>query len=141
MTTVNTTLNRVKIGAVILEFVDALTLDTDLDIQIGVDEVYLGDQFMGGAQFGLVADDDKFHIQPMKVSMPSGDIDVEYSVERVDDGYDASLSVYIERLQYADWTRFLDPNTPPNLRGHLYLDTKITASAPSVLQLTSAAKR
>ncbi len=125
---------------VIREFVDAQTLNRQLDVQIGVDEVYAGDYFMGGAQIGLLADGDNFVLRPFTVSLPSGDIDVEYVVERVADGFESHLDMYVERLQYGDVIQLFDPDAPESMRGLLYLDTALTSSAPSVPELVNALK-
>ena len=87
---------------VVQEYIEAQTLENSFDIQIGIDALFAGDQHMGGAQLGVLADKNNFRLQPFKVTLPSGDIDLEYVVERTTDGVDARLNIYIERLQYGD---------------------------------------
>jgi hypothetical protein len=122
---------------VVREYVEALTLENSFDIQIGIDALFAGDQYMGGAQVGVLADKNTFRLQPIKVTLPSGDIHAEYVVERTTDGVDALLNIYIERLQYGDLVRLLDPDAQQNVRGFLYLDTSVTSSAPTTAQLSN----
>jgi hypothetical protein len=72
------------------------------------------------------------------VNLPSGYIDAEYVVERTADSVDALLNMYIERLQYSELVRFLDPDAKENMRGFLYLDTSLTSSAPTTAQLSKS---
>ncbi len=122
---------------VVREYIEALTLENSFDIQIGIDALFAGDQYMGGAQLGVLADKNNFRLQPIKVTLPSGDIHAEYVVERTTDGVDALLNIYIERLQYGDLVRLLDPDAQQNVRGFLYLDTSVTSSAPTTAQLSN----
>jgi len=125
------------LGDVVREYIEALTHENSFDIQIGIDALFAGDRYLGGAQFGILADKDNFRLQPIKVTLPSGDIDAEYVVERTADGVDALLNIYIERLQYGDLVRLLDPDAQQNVRGFLYLDTSLTSSAPTTAQLSN----
>jgi hypothetical protein len=122
------------------EYVDAQKLDRRIDVQIEVDEVFAGDDFMGGAQIGLKADNDNFRLQPFTVTLPSGDIDVEYIEEEADEGYKSRLNMYVERLQYGDLAQLYDPDAPKNMRGLVYLDTALTSTADSIAELRSALK-
>ncbi len=100
--------------------------------------MFAGHQYMGGAHLGVLADKDNFRLQPIKVTLPGGDIDAEYVVERTPDGVGALLNIYIERLQYGDLVRLLDPGAQQNVRGLLYLDTSLSSSAPTTAQLSNA---
>jgi uncharacterized protein involved in outer membrane biogenesis len=126
------------LGDVVREYIDALTHENSFDFQIGIDALFAGTQYMGGAQLGVLADENNFRLQPIKVTLPSGDIDAEYVVERTADGVGALLNIYIERLQYGDLVRLLDPDAQQNVRGFLYLDTSLTSSAPTTAQLSNA---
>jgi len=128
------------LGDVVREYIEALTLQNSFDFQIGIDALFAGNQYMGGAQLGVLADKDNFRLQPIKVTLPGGDIDAEYVVERTPDGVDALLNIYIERLQYGDLVRLLDPDAQQNVRGFLYLDTSLTSSAPTTAQLPNAVR-
>ena len=120
---------------VVREYIEAQALEYSFNVRIGIDELFAGDQYMGGAQIGVLADKNNFRLQPIKVNLPSGYIDAEYVVERTADSVDALLNVYIERLQYSELVRFLDPDAKENMRGFLYLDTSLTSSAPTTAQL------
>jgi hypothetical protein len=120
------------------EYVDAQETDRRFDVQIEVDQVYAGDDFMGGAKMGLKADNENFSLRPFIVTLPSGDINVEYSEEAVDDGYESHLNMYIERLQYGDLVQLYDPDAPENMRGLVYLNTALTSTAPSTSELRGA---
>jgi uncharacterized protein involved in outer membrane biogenesis len=122
---------------VVREYVEALTLENSFDIQIGIDALFAGDQYMGGAQVGVLADKNTFRLQPIKVTLPSGDIHAEYVVERTTDGVDALLNIYIKRLEYGDLLRLLDPDVEQEARGYIYLDTSLTSSAPTTDRLAS----
>jgi uncharacterized protein involved in outer membrane biogenesis len=126
------------LGDVVREYIEALTHENSFDFQIGIDALFAGTQYMGGAQLGVLADENNFRLQPIKVTLPSGDIDAEYVVERTADGVDSLLHIYIERLQYGDLVRLLDPDAQQNVRGFLYLDTSLTSSAPTTAQLSNA---
>jgi uncharacterized protein involved in outer membrane biogenesis len=123
---------------VIRDYIDAQTQGRQFDVQIEVDKVYAGDYFMGGAQIGLFIDSEDVRLQPFTVSLPSGDINVEYIVEQVIDGYEARLHMDIEHLQYGDLVQLYVADAPKKMRGLVYLDTELTASAPSVSQLGGA---
>jgi uncharacterized protein involved in outer membrane biogenesis len=123
---------------VIRDYIDAQTQGRQFDVQIEVDKVYAGDYFMGGAQIGLFIDSEEVRLQPFTVSLPSGDINVEYIVEQVIDGYEARLRMDIEHLQYGDLVQLYVADAPKKMRGLVYLDTELTASAPSVSQLGGA---
>ncbi len=127
--------------ASVREYIEALTLENSFDFQIGIDALFAGNQYMGGAQLGILADKDNFRLQPIKVTLPGGDIDAEYVVERTADGVGALLNIYIERLQYGDLVRLLDPDAQQNVRGFLYLDTSLTSSAPTTATVQCRAGR
>jgi uncharacterized protein involved in outer membrane biogenesis len=126
------------LGDVIQEYIEAMTHENSFDIQIEIDALFAGHEYLGGAQLGVLADKDNFRLQPLKVTLPSGDIDAEYVVKRTADGVDALLNMYIERLQYGDLVRLLDPDAQQNVRGFLYLDTSLTSTAPTTEQLSNA---
>jgi uncharacterized protein involved in outer membrane biogenesis len=123
---------------VVREYIESLTLENSFDVRIEIDELFAGDQSMGSAQLGVLADQNNFRLQPIKVTLPGGDIDAEYVVGRTTDGVDAFLNVYIERLQYGDLLRLLDPDAQQNVQGFLYLDTSLTSNTPTTDRLASA---
>jgi len=126
------------LGDVVREYIEALTLEKSFNVRIGIDALFAGDQYMGGAQIHVLADKNNFRLQPIKVTLPTGDIDAEYVVTRTTDGVDALLNIYIERLQYGDLLRLLDPDVEQEARGYIYLDTSLTSSTPTTDRLASA---
>jgi hypothetical protein len=120
------------------EYIEALTLENSFNVRIGIDALFAGNQYLGGAQLGLLADKNNFRLQPIKVTLPGGDIDAEYVVERTADGVDALLNIYIERLQYGDLVRLLDSDVGQEAGGYIYLDTSLTSSTPTTDRLASA---
>ncbi|TDJ74629.1 MAG: hypothetical protein E2O38_01115 [Proteobacteria bacterium] len=125
------------LGDVVREYIEALTLENSFNVRIGIDELFAGDHYMGGAQIHVLADKNNFRIKPMKVTLPGGDIDAEYVVQRTTDGVDALLNIYIERLEYGDLLRLLDPDVGQEVGGYIYLDTSLTSRAPTTAQLSN----
>ena len=123
---------------VVQDYIEALTIDNSFDIRIGIDALFAGDEYLGGAQLGMLADENNFRLQPFRVSLPSGDIDTEYVLEKTADGVDAFLNMNIERLQYGELVRLLDPDFQQNVGGFLYLNSSLTSSATTTKQLSSA---
>ncbi len=123
---------------VVQEYIEALTLENSFDIRVGIDALFAGDEYLGGAQLGMLADENIFRLQPFKVTLPSGDIYAEYLLEKTADGVDALLNINIERLQYGELVRLLDPDLQQNVRGFLYLNSSLTSSATTTEQLSNA---
>ncbi len=129
--------NRVLVD-IFQDFVDELTLEHNFDIQIGVDALDAGTQHMGAVEFGVLADENNFRLEPFKMNLPGGDINAEYVVETTADGVDMRLNIYVERLDYGDLLRLIDPNARQDAGGYIYVDTSLTSSASTTDRLASA---
>jgi uncharacterized protein involved in outer membrane biogenesis len=123
---------------VVHEYIEALTLENSFDVRIGIDALYAGNEYLGGAQLGVLADTNNFRLQPIKVTVPSGDIDAEYVVARTASGVETVLNIYVERLEYGDLLRLLDPGVDQEARGYIYLDTSLTSKTPTTRKPASA---
>jgi len=93
---------------------------------------------MGTVEFGMLADENNFKLRPIKMTLPGGDINAEYVVEKTADGVDMRLNIYVERLDYGDLLRLIDPNVRQDAGGYLYVDTSLTSSASTTARLASA---
>ena len=97
----------------------------DLNLSIIVDDLRSGADRLGDAELGLLVDDDEFVLRPVKIRLPGGDVDAEYTRRIADGRFNGSLKVHVEALRYGGLLRLVDHES--QARGVLYLDTELSA--------------
>jgi hypothetical protein len=98
----------------------------DLELSVVIDELRAGSDILGGAEMGLHVDEDDFSLKPLRIRLPGGDVNAEYSWKISDDRIDADLRIHAEALRYGGLLRLADPDS--QARGVIYLDTEISAN-------------
>jgi len=120
----------------LFETVTALTEDYDIDVKLAIDELYGGTNYLGAAEFRFLADEDELRISPLQISLPGGDVNIEYSLRDVSGRADMELQLHIDRLEYTGLPRLLNPELEAS--GLVYLDVSLGATAPDRAGLSGA---
>jgi len=117
-----------EILTLIDRYIDGFTGQNIFNIRIAVDELRSSGELLGNAQLELRADGNDFQLDPVKISLPGGNVDASYGGNRINGGYEYTLDMNIERLEYGGLSRFFDPDS--TARGELFLDTSLVSRSP-----------
>jgi len=107
------------------DYIAEFRKSNDLNLSIIVDDLRSGADRLGDAELGLLVDDDEFVLRPVKIRLPGGDVDAEYTRRIADGRFNGSLKVHVEALRYGGLLRLVDNES--QARGVLYLDTELSA--------------
>jgi len=107
------------------DYISRFSESNDINVSIIVDDLRSGTDQLGDAELGLFVDDDEFILSPVKIHLPGGDVDAEYTLKVSDGHYNGSLKVHIQALRYGGLLRLVDDES--EARGVLYLDTELSA--------------
>jgi uncharacterized protein involved in outer membrane biogenesis len=116
--------------------IDALTEHSNFDVRINVAEVRSRGDFLGAAQVEAFATETELRLKPLRIELPGGGVDADYTAVTSDDGVNAALNIHIDRMHYGDVLRLLKPDS--EARGLMYLDTSLTAESPDIENLAGA---
>ena len=109
------------------DYLDQIPLNSDLKVDVEISELYANDDFLGSATIEAYADENNIQLSPVKVSLPGGDIDLNYAFTRDTSGVKANFDAHIEKLEMGGILRTINPATKTS--GLLYLDSKLSAEA------------
>jgi hypothetical protein len=110
----------------IRDFLTRYREHNDLDVHIAVDEVFAGQDLLGGARLELHVDSSDFELSPLRITLPGGDVEAEYWARRRGSRLDVGLKVNATALRYSGLLRLVDYRSEAS--GLLYLDTELTAN-------------
>lgn len=99
----------------------------DLDLNVSIDELYAGQDLVGGAEVELHIDEQNFRLQPVTIRLPGGSLDAEYGWLNYDGRVEAGLKAHADGLVYGGLVRLVDPEL--DARGLLYVDVDFQAES------------
>jgi hypothetical protein len=112
--------------ALIRQQVDKIITKNNFKIKFGIDELRSDDSLLG--EFKLVSSSEGDNLElDVDVSLPGGDIKVDYSLVHLFDGIEYRLDILAERFEYGGLLRLFNPES--RAAGLLYLDTSMTSFA------------
>ena len=99
----------------------------DFDLRVVIDELYAGQDLVGGAEANLYIDEREFRLRPVRIRLPGGGLTAEYAW-RLDGGrMAAELSAQANGLVYGGLLRLVDPEYDG--QGVAYIDVDFDANA------------
>ena len=98
------------------------------NVRAAVDELRSSGELLGKAQLELKADGKEFRLDPVKITLPGGNVDASYSGKYINGGYEYALDIDIERLEYGGLLRLFDADSEAS--GKIYLDTSLVSRSP-----------
>lgn len=104
-----------------------------LDIRIDIEELRSTGNLLGKMHVGLLIDKNEFRLDPLQIRLPGGNVDVQYTITRLEEGLETALNIYVENLEYGGLMRLLDPDS--EARGWLYMDTALVSSSPDAAHM------
>jgi hypothetical protein len=106
----------------------------DFDIHVNVDELMAHEDFLGTANLRAKINQRNLELGSLQLSLPGGDVDLNYTVNHLSDGVHAKFDAHIERFEIGGLIQTLDPESRAG--GILYIDTAIDAVAPTLPEVT-----
>jgi hypothetical protein len=110
---------------VINELIERYQQHYDLELAVAIDELYAGQDLVGGVEVELFIDEREFRLRPATIRLPGGRLDVEYSWRNDDGRVTAELDAHADRLVYGGLSKLVDPTL--DARGFLYADVDFEA--------------
>jgi uncharacterized protein involved in outer membrane biogenesis len=101
-------------------------LDAELSVEIG--RVLSGSDRLGASHLEAKLEQGRLSVQPWRVEVPSGSVDVAAAVHPTRDELQAEIEVRIERFDYGILARRIKPET--EMSGLVSLDLALSARAP-----------
>lgn len=117
------------------DYLDRIPLNRDVNVDVEIAELYANEDFLGSARIHAYVDEHKVQLSPVKVSLPGGDIDLDYSFKREESGVKTQFQAHIENLEMGGILRTIKPGAKAS--GLLYLDTELSAEAKDASDLAN----
>lgn len=105
------------------QFLDDFIGSNTWDVRLHVAELRSGGRLLGETNIGLHMDERTFVLKPATITLPGGDVSIEYRGSKVSSGWDYDLDFFIESLEYGGLLRLYDPAS--TAEGVMYLDTEL----------------
>jgi uncharacterized protein involved in outer membrane biogenesis len=108
----------------------------DLELSAAIDELYSGEDLVGGAEVGFYIDEDELRLQPVTIRLPGGSLDAEYAWRAENGRVIAELATRADGFLYGGLLRLVDSTS--EARGVVYFDVDFAANAdwkPGVSEL------
>lgn len=109
------------------DYLDRLPQHSDFNVDLQVSELMANEDALGGATAHAYVGEHNIQLDPVRVSLPGGDVDLSYTVNRSVTGVKTDFNARIESLELGGLLRLLNPEGKAS--GKLYLDTTLSAAA------------
>ena len=119
--------------AIFNRYLDDLSEDYLLDVDVEVEQLYSAEQLLGDVHLRMTLDENEFRIDPLKIDMPQGSFNADYYGRNSPGGIESSLNIHAEQLEFGGLIRLADPDSTAS--GQLFLDTSLKSTAPTWQQL------
>jgi len=101
------------------------SLDAELVVKVG--QVLSGEDRLGGGFVEATLEDGKLSIEPLRLDLPGGPLDMTLALDTTETDIAAKATVIVDRLDYGILARRIDPDT--EMSGLISLDLDIQARA------------
>jgi len=110
----------------------------DFDIQASIGELMANEDLLGGADLHAIIDQQDIKLGKLKLALPEGDVDLNYTMDHVGTELHAKLDAHVERFEVGGLLQTLNPESKAS--GTLYVDTRLDAVAPTTQELRQAVR-
>jgi hypothetical protein len=131
-TDVNTEAAEVGILTLADQTIDDLTDNNEFNVSIGIEELRSLGRLLGDARLNFKLNENETLIDQLQITSPAGYAEATYHSVAVDTGYEYSLNIDIEGLEYGGLLRLFDPDSVAH--GRLFLETSLISRSPGVGQ-------
>ena len=107
-------------------------------LSVVVNEVLSGKDRLGSGQLVASLEDGRFSLDPVKLNIPGGSIDMVIAFEMTEDEVASKTKVKIEHLNYGVLARWLDPDAEPD--GWLALELDLQSRSESLRTMLVGAR-
>ncbi len=108
----------------------------DFDIKVTIDELMANEDFLGAADLHAIIGHENLELGKLKLTLPGGDVDLNYTMNHFGDEIHSKLDAQIEHFEVGGLLQTLDPES--NASGLLYVDTRLDSVAPTTRELPQA---
>ena len=116
----------------ITQFIDEFTGTNRFKANLGIDELRASGRLLGKAELTLKLDENELLLDPLRITSPLSETVARYRGSEVASGFETTVDVKIEKLQYGGLLRLFNPDT--KARGELFLDTSLVSRSPTADQ-------
>ena len=110
----------------------------DARLSLSVNEVLSGEDRLGSGRLVATLEDGRFSLDPVRVEIPAGSADAQFSFEMSESDVTARTRVKIEHLDYGVLARRIDPAAEP--AGWLSLNVDLRSRSESLDAMMSGAR-
>jgi uncharacterized protein involved in outer membrane biogenesis len=110
----------------------------DVRLSLAANEVLSGEDRLGSGRLVATLEDGRFSLDPVRVEIPAGSADAQFSFEMSESDVTARTKVNIEHLDYGVLARRIDPAAEP--AGWLSLNVDLRSRSESLHAMMSGAR-